>query len=227
LSSNEQRLRLAHSIAQRESSEIGALLSDSTLRLPSSVELGWKDFAVERRTILPGERPELTLQHHFLVLWDEHVAEGEMAYRGGRFSPYKKHPNTITTCLPGIRPAARNRSRHEVIVGALSADFIRGIEAELDRRPGETSHGLHGADDPDLRNLLLLLFKESNTGGRCGTLYAESLIAALATRLLYAARFEKLPANDTAGPLPPRLLRRVVDLMQADLSRNLGNNILD
>jgi AraC family transcriptional regulator len=221
LSGNEQQHRLVHSIAQRASTEISALLSDSTLRRPSSVELGWKNFSIERRSILPGERPELTLQHHFLILWDGHVAEGEMAYRGGRFSPYKKHPNTITTCLPGIRPAARNRSKHEVIVGALSTDFIRGIEAELDRRPSGTSHGLHGADDPDLRNLLLLLFKESETGGGCGTLYAESLIAALATRLLYAARLEKLPANDTACSLPPRLLRRVVDLMQADLSGNL------
>jgi AraC family transcriptional regulator len=221
LSSNEQPKGLVHAIVKRESTEIGALLRDSSLRRPSSVELGWKNFAIERRTILPGEQPELTLQHHFMILWDVHVAEGEMAYRSGRFSPYKKHPNTITTCLPGIRPAARNRSNHEVIVGAFSPDFIRGMEAELDRRPSGTSHGLHGADDPDLRNLLLLLFKESETGGRCGTLYAESLIAALAARLLYVARLEKVPANSTTCPLPPRILRRVVELMQADLSGNL------
>src|SRR5258708_39396007 len=34
---------------------------------------------------------------------------------------------------------------------------------------------LYGTDVPDLRNLLLLLVKESETGGQCGTLYAESL----------------------------------------------------
>jgi AraC family transcriptional regulator len=221
LLNNEQPNELAHASAKRESTEIRALLSDSALRRPSSVELGWKNFAIERRTMLPGEHPEIAFQHHFLVLWDMHVAEGEMAYHGSRFSPYKKHPNAITACLPGIRPATRKRSTHEVIVGALGSEFMRGMEAELERRPCGTPHGLYGADDPDLRNLLLLLFRESETGGLSGTLYAESLIAALAARLLYVTHFEKLPANGRMRPLPPRLLRRVVELMQADLSGNL------
>jgi AraC family transcriptional regulator len=109
-----------------------------------------------------------------------------------------------------------------VIVGALHPDFIRGIEEELDKRPSGTFQGLYGTDDPDLRNLLLLLVKESGTGGRCGTLYAESLIVALATRLLYAARLEKLPVKAPVSPLPLRQLRRVLERMQADLSTNLN-----
>jgi AraC family transcriptional regulator len=181
LSSDEQPNARVHVIAKRESTEINAFLGDSVLRQPSSIELEWNNFVVERRTSLPYEEPELILRHHFLILWDVHVAEGESAYRGGRFSPYKKYPNTISTCHPGIRPAVRSRFKHEVIVGALHPDFIRGIEEELDKRPSGTLHGLYGTDDPDLRNLLLLLVKESETGGRCGTLYAESLIAALAT----------------------------------------------
>jgi AraC family transcriptional regulator len=222
LSSNEQPNRLVHAPAKGKSVEISTLLSDSTLRRPSSVELGWKNFAIERHTILPSEQPEVMLQHHFLILWDVHVAEGEMAYRSGQFSPYKKYPNTITTCLPGIRPAARSGFKHEIIVGALHPDLIRGMEEELDRRPSGTFHGLYGTDDPDLRNLLRLLVKESEAGGSCGPLYAESLIGALATRLLYAARSEKLPANTTTCPLPPRHMRRVVELMQTDLSANLN-----
>jgi AraC family transcriptional regulator len=219
--SNDQSSGLVHAIAKRESTDISDLLSESTLRRPSSVELGWKNFAIERRITLPAEKPESLLQHHFLILWDVHVAEGEIAYRSGRFSPYKKYPNTITTCFPGIRPAVRNRSKHEVIVAAVHPDLIRGLEEELDKRPAGTFHGLYGADDADLRNLLLLLVKESEAGGPCGPLYVESLIAALATRLVYAGRSEKLPANATASPLPRRLLRRVVELMRADLSANL------
>ena len=101
--------RLVDVTAKRESTEITTLLNDSVLLRPSSVELGWKSFVIERRTILPGEKPELNLQHHFLILWDGHVAEGEIAFRGGRFAPFKKYPNTVTTCPPGIRPAARSR----------------------------------------------------------------------------------------------------------------------
>jgi AraC family transcriptional regulator len=222
LSSDGQPNAQVQVVAQRESTEINAFLVDSVLRQPSSVELEWNNFAVERRTSLPYEEPELILRHHFLILWDVHVAEGESAYRGGRFSPYKKYPNTISSCHPGIRPAVRSRFKHEVIVGALHSDFIRGIEEELDKRPSGTFRGLYGTDDPDLRNLLLLLVKESETGGRCGTLYAESLIAALATRLLYAARLEKLPVKATVSPLPRRQLRRVLERMQADLSANLN-----
>ena len=222
LSSDEQTNAQVHVIAKRESTEINAFLGDSVLRQPSSVELEWNNFAVERRTSLPYEEPELILQHHFLILWDVHVAEGESAYRRGRFSPYKKYPNTISTCHPGIRTAVRSRFEHEVIVGALHPAFIRGIEEELDKRPSGTFQGLYGTDDPDLRNLLLLLVKESGTGGRCGTLYAESLIVALATRLLYAARLEKLPVKATVSPLPRRQLRRVLERMQEDLSANLN-----
>jgi AraC family transcriptional regulator len=222
LSSDEQPNAQVRVIAKRESKEINGFLGDSVLRQPSSVELEWSNFAVERRTSLPYEEPERILHHHFLILWDVHVAEGETAYRSGRFSPYKKYPNTITTCHPGIWPAVRSRSKHEVILGALHPDFIRGIEEELDKRPSGTLHGLYGTDDPDLRNLLLLLVKESETGGRCGTLYAESLIAALATRLLYAARSEKQPVKATVSPLPRRQLRRVLERMQADLSANLN-----
>jgi hypothetical protein len=48
-------VQLHNLIANRESTEISRLLSKSTLRGRSSVELGWKNFVIERRTILPGE----------------------------------------------------------------------------------------------------------------------------------------------------------------------------
>jgi hypothetical protein len=60
------------------STEITAPLNHSILLRPSSVELGWKSFVIERHTILPGEKSELNFQHHFLILWDGHVAVGEI-----------------------------------------------------------------------------------------------------------------------------------------------------
>ena len=153
-SSAYQRV-LARPVAKPESAAIGALLTKSALRRPSSVELGWKNFAVERRTTMPVEKPERMLGHHFLILWDAHAAEGEIAERSGRFAPYKKFPNTITACPPGIMPATRGANEHEVIVGALNADFVEALEAEADTRPHGSFQTLRGTDDPDLRNLLL------------------------------------------------------------------------
>jgi AraC-like DNA-binding protein len=57
--------------------------------------------------------------------------------------------------------------------------------------------------------------------GLCGTLYAESLMAALTTRLLYAVRSEKASATTRISPLPPRPFRRVLARMRANLSGNL------
>jgi AraC family transcriptional regulator len=170
---------------------------------------------------MPSELPELVLERHFLILWEAHVAEGEAAYPGGRFSPYKKYPNTMTACHPGIRPAVRNRSSHEVIVASLQSGFVHSIEDELDKRPSGSFQILYGTDDPDLRNLLILLQKESAAGGPCGTLYAESLTTALVTRLVYAARLQSVPAKTTVSALPARVLRRVTERMHVGLSTNL------
>ena len=63
--------------------------------------------------------------------------------------------------------------------------------------------------------------KESEAGGPCGILYVESLTVALATRLLYAARLQKLARNERTSPLPPRPLRRVLERMQASLTAEL------
>jgi len=39
------------------------------------------------RTTLPCEKPAAELKNHLLILWDVHVAEGEIAYRDGRILP--------------------------------------------------------------------------------------------------------------------------------------------
>ena len=99
-----------------QSAEISALLNSSTLTSPSSVPLGWDGVAVERHIIGRGEKPELSINQHFLILWDTHIAVGESERSPGKFVPYKKLPHTITTCPPGIRPAIRSATEHEVLV---------------------------------------------------------------------------------------------------------------
>jgi hypothetical protein len=118
---------------------------------------------------------------------DTHVAVGETERRPGTFVPYKKLPNTITTCPPGIRPGYRSANEHKIVVCAISKQFLDRVETELDKRPSGPIHQLYGTEDYILRDLLLLLAKEAKAGGPSGKLYAESLSTALATRLLFAA----------------------------------------
>src|SRR3984893_9258016 len=176
-----------------EAAEIPLLIPDSTLSQPSSAQLGWDGLAIERRTIQPSEYPEVTLGHHFLILWEQHVAEGESKCRRGQFTPYRKYPNMITTYLPEVRPAVRNRSKHEVIVCSMDPAFLHGVEEEMDKNPEGTIHPLYGHYDAALRELLLLLLGEAEAGGMHGKLYLDSLSTALATRLIYAGRSAQRP----------------------------------
>jgi AraC family transcriptional regulator len=130
---------------------------------------------VECRISLPKEIPELAIHQHFLLLWDTDVAGGQTERKPGTFVPYKKLPNTIRTWPPGIRPAYRSATEHEIVVGAITQRFVDEVEAELDKHPSGLVHQLYGAEDPVLHNLILLVAKEAEAGGPGGRVYAESL----------------------------------------------------
>ena len=201
--------------------EIGALLGGSTLANTSSVALGWDGIVVERHVIPIMELAEHSLNHHFLFLWNGQVALGESARSPGKFVPYKKLPYTITTCPPGIFPAKRTATANEVVVCTISQSFMDRVEAELDKQPFGSLHELYGVDEPSLRDLMVLLAKEADAGGPNGKVYAESLSTALATRLLFAARSLQQPRDIPSSPLPRRILRRVLDQMEAELDSGL------
>jgi AraC family transcriptional regulator len=202
------------------STEIDGLLGQSTLTGLSSIPLGWHGLAVERRAIQPAEKSELPIDYHFLLLWTAQ-AEGEMERKPGTFAHYRKLPNTITTCPPGIRPAARSAMVHDVVACVISPGFLHGVEAELDWRPTGPIHELYGTDDTALRDLMLLLAREAEAGGVSGRVYAESLSTALATRLLFVGRSLQPPSSMKLSPLPRRILRRVIDRMEAGLDADL------
>jgi len=175
---------------------------------------------VERRAIQPTEKSELPINYHFLLLWTAQ-AEGEMERKPGTFAPYRKLPNTITACPPGIRPAARNAMVHDVVACVISPRFLHEVEAELDWRPTGPLHELYGTDDLALRDLMLLLSREAEASGVSGKVYAESLSTALATRLLFVGRSLQPPSSMKLFPLPRRILRRVIDRMEAGLDADL------
>jgi AraC family transcriptional regulator len=203
-----------------QSADIDELLGQSTRTGPSSIPLGWQGLAVERRAIQPGEKSELPIDYHFMLLWTAQ-AEGEAERKPGKFAPYWKLPNTITACPPGIRPATRSVIAHDVVACVISPEFIGGVEAELDWRPTGSIQELYGKDDRDLRDLMLLLTREAEAGGTSGRLYAESLSTALATRLLFVGRSLEQPSGAKLSPLPRRILQRVTDRMEAGLNADL------
>jgi AraC family transcriptional regulator len=209
------------STVREQSAEITTLLVESTLVGPSSVPLGWDGVTVERRMIPVGEITELSIHQHFLLLWDAEPAVGEREQRPGTFVPYRKLPGTITTLPPGLRSTYRHATENTLVVCAIDQRYLDGVEVELDKRPPGPFHQLYGTDEPTLRDLMRLLAKEAEAGGPSGRVYADSLSTALATRLLFAGRSLQPPKDATGSPLPGRILRRVIDRMEAELDSDL------
>jgi AraC family transcriptional regulator len=206
----------------RKSSEIDTFLRGSILRSPSSIELGWNDFAIERHSVGAGERPEEFSDHHFIVLWDVHPCHGERAGPNGRFIPYSRRPGFASLFTAGTIPAVRNITKMEVIIGAASPSLVSGIEEELDRPPIETLNEKLNFKDAGLRMLMSLLITESEAGGPCGRLYSDSLVNALATRFVQLGRAVK-PQEKSINPgIPDHLLRRVLERMKSEFSTDLG-----
>ncbi len=117
--------------------------------------------------------------------------------------------------LPLIYPSTQT----ELIVCALEPNFIAGIAEEQE---GLAVAGLReriGFRDEGSAGLIKLLDEESRTGGLLGRLYAEHLTYALIQRLLLMGTgWEARPPRNA---LPRRPLQRVMDRMQADLSRDI------
>jgi AraC family transcriptional regulator len=204
-----------------QSKEIEALFKGSALRQRSSLNLGWHGVAVERRIAEAGERPESSSDHSFIVLWETQSTHGERADARGQFAPYVKHAGTMSMCIPGVIPKVRSFSTTDAVVCALNPKFLSRIEDELDNRTTDRMHDRLGFIDERLRHLVSLLALEAAEEENCGRLYADSLLHALGTRFVYAARERSQQAPQTNSPLPRYLLQRVVERMHLELASDL------
>jgi AraC family transcriptional regulator len=194
-----------HGRDYRRSTEIDKFVRGSTLRGPSSIDLGWNGFVIERHSLSEGERPEKSSDHHFIALWDTHSCHGERADPKGRFIPFTRRPGAVSLFTAGIIGAVRNLSKMEVIVGALSPSLVNKIELELDWHPIEPLHEKLNFQDAGLRMLMSLLTTESEAGGPFGRLYADSLIHALASKFVQLGRAIRPPDKSVKSGLPGHL----------------------
>src|SRR5262249_4283689 len=74
--------------------------------------------------------------------------------------------------------------------------------------------------DESLLRLMLLLIAEPDARGPCGRLYADSLVHPLATRALQMGSPIASPETPKSG-LPRHLLRRVLERMNSEFSKDL------
>jgi AraC family transcriptional regulator len=106
-----------------------------------------------------------------------------------------------------------------MILCALEENFTREIALEIDRQP---AHGTaFHIRDISIDGLVGLMINESEASLPCA-LYSETLAHALAMRfLLYESKSEHR-LNSSVEPLPPRILRRIRDRIEAELDTELS-----
>jgi AraC family transcriptional regulator len=197
------------------------LVRGPSLRLSSSMGLGWKDIAIQRHLIEPGEKSASAISHHIVELASgSEVSYGERPNRRGHLMPYSKPPGAINLYVEGSLPAIYPVTKTELIVCALDPSFIRQAAEEIADHSMVDLREQIGFRDESAAGLIKLLEAEAESGGLSGPLYVDHLVYALTLRLL-SVRTPREDERASQNRLPLPRLRRVVERMEADLSTDL------
>lgn len=201
-----------------ESPHIRSLLRGSEIIGPSSCILGWNGFCIERHMIAAGEKPAVELQQYFVAVWSG-TSYGDRTNLRGQPTAFSKRPGSVSLLPVGQAPPLRLSSSTEIIVVAFEPAFIAHAEAELEGKRNVPFLEKVSIEDPVLSTLVSLLMKESDSGAPQGTLYAESLAGAIASRFIYIAQ-GGVEGVAYAQPSSAQTISRVLDRMHADFTKD-------
>jgi AraC family transcriptional regulator len=182
----------------------------------------WDRLIVERRQAGGLERPETTLDQHYLLLWQGQPSVTERAYRPGQFVRQVKQPGTLSLGIAGTLPAVRAHSSFDVIACLIDPMAIERIADESDLQVARTLHGHLGFEDEALAQLMRLAAAEASAGHPNGRLYGDSISRAIVSRFLAVAGHRPIQDSPEASALAPHRLKRVLDLIASDFAQDLS-----
>jgi AraC family transcriptional regulator len=201
----------------------------------SSSALLWQGILLEKHISSPGERTPASIGHDVIILLCSNSVRGELLSpppsRGGHppgrgYVPYVLSRSALSIYPAGPLPGARLHTSCERLICALDKEFIRGVREEM-ALPQSDAPGMRlGIYDDPLARLLMLLTQELEAGAPSGILYADVLIQALAVRVVLLGCKASSESRSQASPLSQRVLRRVKDRIDAELSIDLTLPIL-
>jgi AraC family transcriptional regulator len=187
----------------------------------SSRTLNWPGLVIEKHIAPIGERPETTIDHFLLCLWQgQTAARCEHANSRGAFVFRVIQPGTMTLYSPGAVAAVHPFTASNFLLCALDRKFLYDVREEMKDegsiRTCSTNPSIvedqSSFNDPSLRRILLLLQEEARLGGLTGALYAEGLGQALAGRFLTLTHIRgrsRLPEAKLRSTTMRRLIERI------------------
>jgi AraC family transcriptional regulator len=89
------------------------------------------------------------------------------------------------------------------------------------RQPRVELQERHELQDPTMRHLMEILRDEKRQGFQSGTIFLDSIAAALASHLIRRYSADTPVMTNSVGGMAPSALRRCIELMEARLNRDL------
>jgi AraC family transcriptional regulator len=192
----------------------------------SSTSLSWEGFLVEKHLSCPGARVAASRDRHVISLLCGHSSRFEYRGAGGRVASYLKPPGTITIMPAGPVPEVRLLTSAELIHCALEKGFVLGVAEEMNPRPAAGPIFRPAIRDTSIQRILTLLMEELEAEAPSGRLYVDSLAHALAARYLLLDDASNVYPESCASALPPRILNRVREKIEANFHSDLSLNSL-
>jgi AraC family transcriptional regulator len=181
-----------------------------------------QNFQLQRYQNYAGEWLKESADRHVIVQIRRSAARAERRSADGSWVQFLKEPGSLTIVPSGPVPDVRLLTPSSLIACALEKNFIREIALEMDRQPPDGTAFHSGVHDPSIEGLVGLMIHDFDAMCRPCALYSETLAHALAMRfLLYESRSENTESS-SAKPLPPRILRRIRDRIEAELNTELS-----
>ena len=174
-------------------------------------------FQIQRYQAYVGEYLKEPNNRHVIV----QVRDSPWAERrngNGNWVQFPLERGSLAIVPSGPVPEVRLLTPSDMIICALEKNFTGEIAQEMDRQPAKGTE-FHIRDSP-IEGLVDLMIHESDAASPC-SLYAETLAHALAIRFLLHGSSSQRKLNSSVEPLPPRVLRRIRDRIEAELETEL------
>ena len=175
-------------------------------------------FQIQRYQNYAGQCLKEANDRHVIVQMRD-SAWAERRGASGSWVQFLKERGSLTIVRSGPVPEVRLLNPSNMIVCALEKNFTHEIALEMDQQPASGAD-FHIRDTP-LEELINLMINDFEASRPCA-LYSDTLAHALAMRFLLCGSSTEHPLNSSVEPLPPRILRRVRDRIEAELDAELS-----
>lgn len=203
------------------SSSASVALSDSSSISETVITKAFspgQSFQIQRYQTYIGENLKEANDRHFIVQLRE-VAWAERRGAAGNWLKFSMQRGSLTIVPSGPVPDARLLTSPNIILCALEKNFTREIALELDRPPAD--HTGFQIRDRHIEGLVDLMINDFEASCPCAH-YSETLAHALAMRFLLHGSASEDTLTSSVKPLPPRILNRIRDRIEAELDTELS-----